>query len=86
MMGMLGLLGLPLLPPPRNGYHCCAELPGTLAFVPASLLCSEDVNRRPHFKQSGTLRFHFIKEISKLMGGRGALYILDVICKCFSRP
>lgn len=49
------------------------ELPGTLASVPASPLRSEDVNRRPHFKQSGTLRFHFVKETSKLMGGRGAL-------------
>lgn len=43
MVRMLGLLGLLLpLPPPPNGYHYCAELPGTLAFVPAFPLRSED--------------------------------------------
>lgn len=91
MVRMLGVLGLLLLPPPPNCYHYeakfnCTELPGTLDLVPAFLLRSEALNRRPHLKQSGPLQFHFIKEISKLMGGWGTLYILDVICKCFSRP
>lgn len=85
------MLGLLLRPLPPNSYHYeakfnCAELPGTLAFVRAFLPRSEAVNRRPHLKQSGPLQFHFVKEISKLMGGGGTLYILDVICKCFSRP